>query len=377
MGGRAAPSPSPSGLGSAHFPSETRTVVRLHELKIDNFTANWCEIAVQSASSAMPESGEVRLFVELFRQALGDGRITKLKVLDGRYLTREIRVRGAKGRKEWISSITNPKSGRQNTISAKYISDHNIADDDIRFVCSLENLDEFNTEVKHLQPTIHLRGKFCWIEFRELSDDEDDDDSEVIWSVAITFGMSGAFYTDDTTSGNTPHLKFSIRGGDEKCVYFTDPRRFGTVVIARGMGTIPAKIKALAHDILNDDPLDCDEIIERFRRYDSQNVCKVLMNQKAAVAGIGNYIKSETLYACRISPLCTISDLSDDKIYKMYQRSRKIAKNAYQTRPGYQTDGFKTTLKVYRKTHDPEGRSVETLETPDGRTTYYVPDVQV
>ncbi len=143
------------------------------------------------------------------------------------------------------------------------------------------------------------------------------------------------------------------------------------------------KISLLGYDVLVGDEVSNSKIINKFRRFRS-NICKVLMNQKC-LAGVGNYMKSEILYQTKVDPFIDITDLSDEKIIEIYKFSRKIAKQAYEyggatlyTFTGLSGDktDFKDTLKVYSKSVCPLGHKIFKENTPDNRTTHWVPEIQ-
>ena len=106
---------------------------------------------------------------------------------------------------------------------------------------------------------------------------------------------------------------------------------------------------------------------------------------KALISGIGNYIKAEILYTCKVNPSLCVRDIPDEILYNIYLAARNIAADAYTdggaslyTYTGLHGDksAFKLKLQVYNCKRDPHGNIVETLQTPDKRTTHWVPTVQ-
>ena len=57
------------------------------------------------------------------------------------------------------------------------------------------------------------------------------------------------------------------------------------------------------------------EKIIKNKRVSEKTLPEVLMNQKK-ISGVGNYLKSEILYASKISPYRLIKDLTDSEIKK-------------------------------------------------------------
>ena len=75
---------------------------------------------------------------------------------------------------------------------------------------------------------------------------------------------------------------------------------------------------ALGPDVLSEEVLAKPDLIERFRKRNQINICKVLMDQKT-ISGVGNYICSEALYQSRINPYARVINLSDTDIVNLYQ----------------------------------------------------------
>ena len=118
-----------------------------------------------------------------------------------------------------------------------------------------------------------------------------------------------------------------------------------------------------------------------------RQICKVLLDQDV-IAGIGNYLKAEILYAARIRPDRIISSLSAEELEQLRVAAHTIIVESYRsgglTIENFQApDGAKGLfrVKVYGKKTDPEGRPVITSGPEDGlkdgRKTHWVPDYQV
>lgn len=108
------------------------------------------------------------------------------------------------------------------------------------------------------------------------------------------------------------------------------------------------------------------------------------MDQKV-LSGIGNYIKSESLYRARVNPWVSSSEIPEDKMRSLWEWSRKIIKKSYDqggaTLATYtDMDGnmgsFVFSFEVYRRDKDPLGNEIKHEITPDGRMTHWVPEIQ-
>ena len=117
------------------------------------------------------------------------------------------------------------------------------------------------------------------------------------------------------------------------------------------------------------------------------NICRFLMSPNY-VSGIGNYLKSEILYRCRINPFRSLGTLTDEEVARLYGTCLSTIQQAYQS--GGLTHGTfldpdmeKGTFPifVYKRAGqaDPHGHTIIYVppeESPDGRSIYYVPELQ-
>lgn len=235
---------------------------------------------------------------------------------------------------------------------------------------------------------VETKGKFCYM----LLDDRT--------AIGMTFGMTGNIRIEPTEEylkqrGETHEkymrhckVRFTLddpsKPAEERTVfYFNCVRNFAWMwyLTAKELGT---KLSAIGPSILASDPLDSGMLITRWRRFNHKTICEALMEQKL-VSGIGNYIKCEILYRTGIHPVASISCLTDEQLYTLYQEARNIAADAYQdggaslyTYTGLHGDKseFKLKLQVYDRHTDPHGNNVKKMDTPDKRSTHWVPELQ-
>ena len=114
------------------------------------------------------------------------------------------------------------------------------------------------------------------------------------------------------------------------------------------------------------------------------NICKAIMCQKI-ISGVGNYLKSESLYRAKISPFKKISELTSEELHNLYQAIRVKIVGSF-NEGGVSVRHFKDIedksgqyqfrLEVYNRDRDPLGNKVLRAVTPDQRSTYYVPTIQ-
>ena len=123
---------------------------------------------------------------------------------------------------------------------------------------------------------------------------------------------------------------------------------------------------------------------EAEKKSQTKTLAGILMNQKK-FCGIGNYLKSEILYAAKLSPHRTLESLTSDDITTLFHQSKKIIQASYDNGGGSAGDfsdlnkkkgSYKFQFQVYGRTHDPLGNKVKKETTQDKRTTHWVPTVQ-
>lgn len=217
-------------------------------------------------------------------------------------------------------------------------------------------------------------------------------------AIVLTFGMTGNIRIEPTPEylerrGETEEqymkhckIRFQVQDtvtGQKSQFYFHCMRNFAWVYYFTG-AELGKKLATIGPSILSEEPLEEKLLIVRWRKYNHKTICETLMEQKP-ISGIGNYIKAEILYRCRIYPLAKVQDLSDSHLWSLYLEARKIAADAYAdggaslyTYTGINGDrsNFKLKLQVYDRAVDPLGNKVARLQTPDKRTTHWVESLQ-
>ena len=196
-----------------------------------------------------------------------------------------------------------------------------------------------------------------------------------IWS---TLGMTGQWSRKKTKHSR---VKFSMKSGN--IIYFNDQRNFGTVKFVYGPQQLQEKLKKMGPDMFSD-KTTVTIFINRLRKKDNWNITKALMNQ-TTVAGIGNYIKAESLWLAGINPLKNVSDLADSELTLLYQAVRDIMQSSYNnggatflTHKNFsgESGDYSSRFLCYNRKIDAEGNRVVKIPTPDGRMTHWSPDKQ-
>jgi formamidopyrimidine-DNA glycosylase len=208
--------------------------------------------------------------------------------------------------------------------------------------------------------------------------------------VNVTFGLTGGF----TLNPMSLYIKIAIVAhNNSNPIFYDDMRNFGNWSFwpkATSQQDLADYMSTKGVDLLSSDNLLKTEVVGLFRgtgNSNKQEITQALMSQKI-FAGPGNYLKSESLYASKISPYAIVKDLTDDNIYDLYKNLIRIAKAAYKEQskwleqrtdqsPDKTYDEYQEYMEIYKKDKDKNGHTVHHVnDTKDKRTTHYVKEVQ-
>jgi len=134
----------------------------------------------------------------------------------------------------------------------------------------------------------------------------------------------------------------------------------------------PETTVRIGPDLLADE-IDVDEAVRRIRARRHDSIGEALMDQQG-VAGIGNIWKSETLFACRVSPFVAVEALEDAKLREIVMTARKLLQASVA-----RTD--RNRFAVYERRGQPCRRCGTPIETRKqglgARVTYWCPRCQI
>jgi formamidopyrimidine-DNA glycosylase len=198
------------------------------------------------------------------------------------------------------------------------------------------------------------------------------------YSVWCTLGMTGGW---SEAVSKHPRLCFYLDDGE---LYFNDQRNFGTIKFVRGKFKLIEKLTSLGPDMLAADVGD-DVFIKQLRKKNNWEITKVLMDQ-SIIAGVGNYIKADSLWLAKISPYRTIDDMSDVELSSLNRAINHVMRESFENGgatiknyKNFDDSGVEYGHKflVYNQKTDPDGNEVIREQTADGRTTHWCPAVQI
>jgi len=194
-----------------------------------------------------------------------------------------------------------------------------------------------------------------------------------------TFGMSGQW---SSKAGKHPCFGFYFNDSSE--LHFNDPRHFGTIKFTNNKQDLIKKLNELGWDPFTPLTVQWKTYLINSLKKSKKTICEDLMNQKI-FAGVGNYIKCESLYLAKIAPLRKSNSLSIEEMDLLFLSIIEVVNESY-THQGatistyvtpYGEEGrYSSCFKVYGKKTDPTGLNVIKIETPDKRTTHWVAQIQ-
>ena len=212
---------------------------------------------------------------------------------------------------------------------------------------------------------VGVHGKFIyWILEKQFS----------IWN---TLGMTGYWSFE---KNKYSRLKIMVDGTP---VFFNDQRNFGTVKIVRGKEFLIDKLKSLGPDMLYEDVEDA-KFIARMRKKNHFNICKALMDQ-SVIAGVGNYIKADSLWLAKLNPHRKIEECSEEELKQLNTSIKSVIRESFKsggaTIKSYKNlkgeiGEYSSKFLVYNRKIDSEGNEVIKEMTPDGRRTFWAPKIQ-
>lgn len=197
------------------------------------------------------------------------------------------------------------------------------------------------------------------------------------WYMVSHLGMSGLWYVDDdkpTWRADFRSVAFSFASGSS--LTYSDPRSYGTLTFTRD---IQPELDALAIDVM-----DARTTWPRFQEALGAlrpaalkwPVERLLSDQQKLVSGIGNYLKSEIMYAARVAPTRAASSLTEAEWHAVFDATKRITAAFARALKARTADEYEAGFAVYGRREDPSGNPVVTYKNKEARTVHWVPAVQ-
>jgi formamidopyrimidine-DNA glycosylase len=251
-----------------------------------------------------------------------------------------------------------------------------------------EDINEIN-QSKYYVTDVIRKGKLICMVLNASSSSESISKNQMKKYMFVHMGMTGFIcnkskqpklqevkHTPEQYPPPHTHLKFTA-GSYEVC--FVDQRKFGSITLQDSM---EEEYDSLAPDAWKDlmlkNTTDIDPIIKQNLIEQSLGIKGLLLDQKRAVSGVGNYLADEVLYQVRMHP--DQKYLTAHQSNELLRKLHSILETANQCLQN-DTEFPKEWLFHYRWTkkrgnaEDAKGRSIKFI-TSGGRTSAIVPSVQ-
>ena len=167
-------------------------------------------------------------------------------------------------------------------------------------------------------------------------------------------------------------------------LYFCDTRHFGLINIVSNDAEYNSVFKDTGPDLLRENitfEIYKNEL-KKPRKKNKQ--IGIFMLEQESFSGIGNYLRSEILFHCKINPYRTLESLSDIEIQSIYNSMYVILKESYSKGgltistyklPNNQLGEYKPL--IYGRNQTDEGYTVTKEKMKDTRSIHYVKNIQI
>lgn len=304
----------------------------------------------------MPEIKEIRKFADLIRKRIKGREIIDVKILKGRY-----KIHGPPANFNVIKK----------NLPLRVV--------DVKSKGKLLYI-EFQDSI-YIFNALGLTGGWCYqkkgakkYEFSKNLDDY----AKFLPRAKIEGYMKNAI--------NHLNIEFKTRSGS---LYYFDVTSFGSMKIITDRRELDKKLQEMGPDIMEPDT-DYDLFQNRIRM--KKNLDKpigiVMVNQKI-ISGIGNYLRSEILYAAKIDPFRKVKKLNNNELKKIFRYSKILTWGDYDIKYAKKIKLINSRVKlpsdygrtffVYAEDTDIYGNPVVKKELYEGsqkRYIYYVPKIQ-
>lgn len=243
----------------------------------------------------------------------------------------------------------------------------------------LLRLDGKRTLVMHLRMT----GNLVLVEREEL-DDADGKDFEEAGVLAKLDPSEGRRLYEGERSTSEKHLRARFTLGDEREIWFTDPRRFGEAFLV-DEEDFEARFERLGVEPLSDE-FTAEALAEMAsgRRVP----LKSFLLDQSGVAGVGNIYADEALFRARLHPLSPAGSMKPEH-HEALREGVIAALEAGIDGGGASIDDYRDargergTMQEKFLVHTREGEPCPSCGEPitrivvSGRSTYYCPSCQI
>jgi formamidopyrimidine-DNA glycosylase len=230
---------------------------------------------------------------------------------------------------------------------------------------------------------VKSKGKLlCFV----FSKDEDEVKSGTVkteYYMYSSLGMTGEWGCVRKKHSHV-YFHFVDNNSNDWTLFYTDVRRFGRMEVSQSL----TKFESIAPPIIGENIITKNNFVAKMSQLKASkskntDLVKVLMDQQKVCSGIGNYMLSEILYACKIDPSAKVGGLSVEQIQDLYEHAVSIANESYH-QGGVSISDFvdlsgtpgkyQNYLKVYGREGklDSSGKVIKRITGVHGRSIFFV-----
>ena len=206
------------------------------------------------------------------------------------------------------------------------------------------------------------------------------------WFMMCRLLLSGGWFLDRAPKHNHCEITYKKKSHGLSSVWFVDPRHFGTLKWTKSLKDMNEVLDDIGPDFLNDKITE-DEYLEKMKnKKNGRKKISVVMMDQSVFSGIGNYLKSEILYQAKVAPDSIVNNIPDEIMRNIYHITLEKIRKSYKAGGAsirHYSDirgnegEYSFDFAVYQKKKDPEGNKVVMEKTKDGRTSHWVPEIQI
>ena len=230
--------------------------------------------------------------------------------------------------------------------------------------------------------SVHRHGKFIVVHLEKPpASQAPAESSPARFDFIVHLGMTGNLVVRPASAPFPPHTHAWISLDNEKELRYTDPRRFGRMLV------LPQNETAQILGPLGLDPLEATE--EQFRnkvQSKRARIKAVLLDQRA-FRGMGNIYTDESLWRARIHPARLAANLTRQEIARLYCAAQSILREAIRLGGSsisdyVNADGQPGEFQIRHRVYDREGKKCSRCAARirriivAGRSSYFCPRCQ-
>jgi len=191
---------------------------------------------------------------------------------------------------------------------------------------------------------------------------------------------------DSYMSTSIKHLNIEFKTSHGS-MYFYDTLSFGTLKVIDNENELNKKLNMIGPDIMDIDYTVFSEQITKKKNL-TKVIGIVLMDQKT-ISGIGNYLRADILWMCKISPFRKVNKLSEEELKLIFHNSKVLTWGQFDKKKAIRTkiitkkdklpSDYNRDFFVYYEDEDIYGNKIikeELYEGSQKRFIYYVKNYQ-